>query len=355
MNGGGKGSDRYDGNSEATRSIRHRAALVLAARGIRIFPCLNGKDAPEVRDWRNEATTDPDKINDWWGRNPHYDIGIICTSYTVALPNIVESWGRRLDFDIGTFRSSYTKLPPRALAYQQHRFETGDDEEENCAFLSGRVLPDYIARPHREDAERWVRFLQHDITGISGETRSLFHQVALDYAAQGIRIFPCEKDGKPAIQNWENAATTNTDTINKWWDCDPDYNIGMVPEHQGLCVIDIAKHGQITADTLGYIVPTLMVIAPCGRTHVYYKGSLPSTVYKLGNGVATRGRGSYVLLPPSRVKYERYRVHPDSTYVAPLPEYIAIAEPPKRKTRKQPEHAPCATEPGRPSSGPGAV
>jgi putative DNA primase/helicase len=67
------------------------AALYLAERGWRIFPCHHPVDAgscscrdthctkigkhPLIRDWRNVATNDPRMIDDWWRTWPDANIG----------------------------------------------------------------------------------------------------------------------------------------------------------------------------------------------------------------------------------------------------------------------------------------
>lgn len=64
---------------------RLEAALRYARAGIPVLPVRvseeeNGryKKKPLIRDWPNQASTDPRKINPWWHRWPDASIGIVC-------------------------------------------------------------------------------------------------------------------------------------------------------------------------------------------------------------------------------------------------------------------------------------
>ncbi len=139
------------------------------------------------------------------------------------------------------------------------------------------------------------------------------HRAAFAYAMRGWAIFPCRVNGKePACKGGFKAATHTTGQIDRWWS-EADYNIGFMPEQAGLCVIDIdRKSGGLdtwTALCAKYGAPpaTYTVGTPNGGLHLFFKGSLPASVGKLGPGIDTRGVGSYVLLPPSVISDLEYR------------------------------------------------
>jgi hypothetical protein len=55
-----------------------RSALQAAARGWHVFPLAPGAKVPALPgDWRDLATTDPDRIRSWWTNRP-YNIGVSC-------------------------------------------------------------------------------------------------------------------------------------------------------------------------------------------------------------------------------------------------------------------------------------
>lgn len=174
---------------------------------------------------------------------------------------------------------------------------------------------------------------------------SVLHQAARDYALSGIPVFPCIEGGKaPAVENGFKDATTDLAQIDAWWTRNPNYNIAIEPARVGWCVIDldppvgeeswaelIAEHGSPP--------DTFEVRTPRGGRHIYFAGELGPTVSKLGKKIDTRGRGSYVLVPPSRVGEDgaSYEVSRD-VVVAPLPAWIDQA------IRRDRERAKAAVE-----------
>ncbi len=77
---------------------------------------------------------------------------------------------------------------------------------------------------------------------------------------------------------------------------------------------------------------TVAVVSPHGGTHYYFKGSLPGSADKLGPAIDTRGKGSYVLLPPSRIGGKEYHVKEGSPAdIAELPSEITTRLAPREK------------------------
>ncbi len=162
------------------------------------------------------------------------------------------------------------------------------------------------------------------------------HETARQYALAGIPVFPCREGGKtPATPRGFQDATTDLDQIDAWWTENPQYNIAIEPERVGWCVID--PDGSVGEQSWASLVAqhgapphTFEVSTPRGGRHIYFKGSLPGTVGTptagLANKVDTRGRGSYVLVPPShlRVANAFYHVTHDCE-VALLPSWISEA------------------------------
>lgn len=156
-------------------------------------------------------------------------------------------------------------------------------------------------------------------------------ETAMDYAERGIPIFPCRPDGKaPACAHGHKDASKDPDQIRAWWTECPDYNIGLCPEDAGWCVIDADTYKpDCELGTLN-LPPTYEVKTPRGGTHLYFKGSLPPTAWEagknkrcLGIGLDTRGRTSYVLVPPSVVNGKPYEAINDPSQITTLPPDIA--------------------------------
>ncbi|MBS0252405.1 MAG: bifunctional DNA primase/polymerase [Proteobacteria bacterium] len=138
---------------------------------------------------------------------------------------------------------------------------------------------------------------------------SALHQTAHEYAANGIPVFICHPESKaPATEHGYKDATTDLDQIAAWFARCPSYNIAISPEHAKWSVVDVERAGLDAWQAIQAehgAVKTYSVATPHGGRHFYFSGSLPSRV-RLWKGLAidTRGRGGYVLVPPSRVVYE---------------------------------------------------
>lgn len=183
---------------------------------------------------------------------------------------------------------------------------------------------------------------------------------ALWCAAQGWAVFPLKAGRKtPAVEGWQQWATTDTSAIVSWWRCHPADNIGIACGPSGLLVLDLdaprgpsaqtLPHGrQVLADLsrrLGQPDPveTFTVATPGGpeNQHRFFqqppghrlRSSVGTARRGLGRGVDTRGEGGLVVAPGSLVDIDgvplAYKVIRDLP-VAPLPRWLAarLAPPP---------------------------
>lgn len=181
-------------------------------------------------------------------------------------------------------------------------------------------------------------------------TRSTrLRDAALDAAESGLYVFPCIPRGKtPAVRNWEQAATRDTDQINHWWRQGPPWNIGAAIGRAGLVVIDL-DHGRgepapepftgatggrdvlaMLADRAGEPAPfdTWTVSTPSSGTHLYYRapdGSVPvNSAGVLGWKIDIRSRGGLVIAAGS-VRDEGYYRRTNQLPAAELPAWLATA------------------------------
>ena len=161
------------------------------------------------------------------------------------------------------------------------------------------------------------------------------HAAARALAAKGIRIFPCRPGTKlPAFKGAFYNSSYSREQIDAWW-AQADYNIGICPEQAGWAVLDIDvkdanANGEATLAALetehGRLPVTLTVRTPSGGRQLYFRGSLPASqgTSGLGPGIDTRGRGSYVLGPPSSLPAGDYTLDVNAS-IAALPEWIRQA------------------------------
>lgn len=75
------------------------------------------------------------------------------------------------------------------------------------------------------------------------------HQLAISYAAMGIKIFPCHESGNnlkaPYIKGGFHNATNSIHQVNEWWKRWPNALVGMPCQLNNIIVIDADRHGNI--------------------------------------------------------------------------------------------------------------
>lgn len=164
---------------------------------------------------------------------------------------------------------------------------------------------------------------------------------AVEYAAAGWPIFPLRgKKPYPGSHGFEDA-TTDPDTVARWWTRLPEANIGTaIPST--LAVVDIdAKTGGLETlhrlENTDGMPDTLTVLTGGGGLHLYYRhpgGELRQTAGLLGPGIDTRipGKG-YVVLPPSaHPSGTRYEWFDETVEPAPMPRWMIDALRPSPPT-----------------------
>lgn len=176
---------------------------------------------------------------------------------------------------------------------------------------------------------------------------------ALAYAERGWPVFPvhtpqpdgscscrrqsCDKTGKhPRISQGRNGATTDPDTIGRWWAVWPDANIGIATGvESGLIVLDVDDGGEDTIHSSGYEIPdTVEQITGSGGRHVLFlrpDGGRYRTRVRFAPGLDSRADGGYIVAPPSlhasgrRYQWEGSSDPMDGVAVAPCPKWLIDA------------------------------
>ncbi len=134
---------------------------------------------------------------------------------------------------------------------------------------------------------------------------------ALEYAAKGWPVFPCNGHKRPLLKDWPNTASTDPQQITAWWTAVPYALIGMpTGERTNIVVLDIdrkgGRDGVRTLAGLGYAeLPTApTVLTAHGGFHLHFQrpeGGLRNTAGAggrgIGDGLDWRGDGGYVVLP----------------------------------------------------------
>ena len=137
---------------------------------------------------------------------------------------------------------------------------------------------------------------------------------ALAFAASSVPVFPCLPGGKtPITTHGFHDATTDPDTVRRWWSATPSANIATPTGRPGFDVLDVdvrpdgsgwaALHRAHAGGLLaGWI---RAVRTPSGGLHLHYPGTEQRNGSLRGQHLDFRGLGGYVLLPPSIVQTPR--------------------------------------------------
>lgn len=142
---------------------------------------------------------------------------------------------------------------------------------------------------------------------------SKLKEAALNYAAKGWPVFPCNANKQPYTTNGVLDATTNRKQIEEWWETWPNANVAMDVGAAGLVVLDFdpGHDPREVKKALGELPETKLVQqTPRGGEHLFYSKKpdevIPPSVSKIAKHVDIRSFNSYVLLPPSRTKDGEY-------------------------------------------------
>ena len=177
----------------------------------------------------------------------------------------------------------------------------------------------------------------HDSSGQPAGSPATLAEWAVKYADFGLEVFPVDPTDKSPIgalaHNGMKSATTDPDTIRRWWTARPNASIGCrIPDDLIVFDIDPRNGGETcwTEINGGHDLPATRTHRSGredGGRHVWFRrpDDLDKTTEKRLTGVDVLHHNSrYTILPPSvhAVTGNRYR-WADVTEPAPLPAHLA--------------------------------
>jgi len=191
---------------------------------------------------------------------------------------------------------------------------------------------------------------------IGPEPENPLMQAALDYAARGYPVFPCNRDKTPATEHGFKDATRDQQTIRQWWSVQPDAMIGVpTGAVSGIVVVDLDTDPAAGTDgpaaftalirSEGSPIRTRKHRTPRGGCHLLF--AHPGTPVKnsagaLASGVDIRGDGGYIIMPPSSNGTGVYNVETDRQ-PGPIPPWLCrvfhrhgIMTPPPEERLQEP-------------------
>ena len=187
-----------------------------------------------------------------------------------------------------------------------------------------------------------------------------FLDAAIQYASKGMAVFPLKPRAKePLTKHGVKDATTNFNTIEKWWTKHPTANIGIACGQRsgGLLVIDLDEkdNGISGSDTLhnwesenGELPETVRSITGKGGAHILYRiDHVEKNKIGLLEGVDIRSDDGYIVAPPSvhpnGRRYE-WEYDPDEYEIAEADETVlkllAVGKKPELDKFTSPEKIP---------------
>jgi len=164
---------------------------------------------------------------------------------------------------------------------------------------------------------------------------------ALKYARMGWPVLPlAPRDKVPLTTNGLKDATTDPQTIRKWWDRTPDANIGIrTGSGSGFFALDVdsKSDGLASLDemitTHGMLPDSPESLTGGGGKHFLFAcpdHCVANSVGKVGPGLDIRGERGYIVAPPSihrsgRTYEWEVSNSPEQIPIAPAPEWLLKA------------------------------
>jgi hypothetical protein len=140
-------------------------------------------------------------------------------------------------------------------------------------------------------------------------------QIAQSWAGRGVPVLPIWPGGKtPLTRHGVYDATTDAETLCRWWGRWPDANVAIATGAPGPDVLDVDVRGDQSgwsalrrlreAGILPLGAP--LAVTPSGGAHLYFRGTNQRNGSLPDVHLDFRSVGGYVLVPPSRVTTGTY-------------------------------------------------
>lgn len=176
------------------------------------------------------------------------------------------------------------------------------DRQYLDTLASGGDTAPIEARMEAIDAQRRARL----------EAPGALLAAALWYAERGLHVFPLTPGGKVPLSGSHGCkdATDDPGRIAAWWEAIPDANVGIATGH----IVDVIDLDGPKACEFAYAHPDMWptvigkVCTPrSGGNHWYVHATGAGNKAGMAPKVDYRGRGGYVVAPPSRTDVGPYR------------------------------------------------
>jgi hypothetical protein len=145
---------------------------------------------------------------------------------------------------------------------------------------------------------------------------------AVRYARHGWPVFPARPGAKEpltvpgVLEHGVHDAETDPRMVTRFWARHPDANVAIATGAPGPTVLDVdIAHGKPGHKSLNEAIraglvpsPMAAIRTPSGGSHLYYEGDAQGNASMPRSGLDLRGKGGYVVAPPSAVGGRPYVV-----------------------------------------------
>ena len=139
---------------------------------------------------------------------------------------------------------------------------------------------------------------------------------ALELAKHGFKVFPLVPNTKRPIKDQSYLTATNDpQTVAKWFDHEPNINLGLSLSDSSLIVVDIDNHNNNdirsifqTLSDQGYMLPadTYIEQTPSGGLHLFYRGQVSKK--RVTNFIPSVDLlADFTVIAPSAINGDTYR------------------------------------------------
>src|SRR5262245_50691847 len=146
------------------------------------------------------------------------------------------------------------------------------------------------------------------------ESPGAFASAALALHARGLAVLPVggENGKRPLVKHWSKWRTQTRETVERLIAQHPEASIAINCGPSRLTVVDADDENALADAEARFGYSPLVVRTPRGGGHLYYRNAGEGCPTRLrvheGLNVDIKGRGGYVLAPPSRLPHGAYRI-----------------------------------------------
>jgi hypothetical protein len=152
-------------------------------------------------------------------------------------------------------------------------------------------------------------------------------EAAVSYAEDGFYVFPLKAGTKrPAVKGYRTIRWS-VDQVRDWWQANPDHNIGLCCDLNGLIVVDADLYKPECTWDRDTKITTMAAASARGGLHLYFDAdpNLHFTAQLAGHRAVDLKHHGFVALPPSQFEEGEYQWL-NELGIEPAPEWLLASQ-----------------------------